>query len=375
MELRDALYYPYIHFRDEAWVRSTLLFFPHILRMAPKQYGFRDSEFIRDLMDTEGVWGEPLVSTYPLDTPDAYRASSRLAERFRRDLDDESFVRSFDREATLREFGNDDFFQIHRSKFSYVLANVLEDRGLIWRPRSSHHRREAWYAVHPRIGEVVMSTAAFAASKERGCHVLTDDNETHLISSRLDEDQLYDAILHDAGVFKRAEKVTGEQIGELVISTTFDLSRLTAADFAALSRNLDALYEFSALLSDEAQKIPEIGDAKTRDARAKEAATRIIDSWEDRRRTWGGFMKNLFKLDSLEEAKGMATDALQFGIVGGAAGTSLTGTLLGAVPGLAVGMVLHKAKAWKDAGSEGRRSPTHFLTKVSEHGGIITASR
>lgn len=101
MEVKDALYYPYIHFRDETWLRSSLLFFPHVLRMAPKDYAFRDSKFIRDLMETEGAWGQPLVTTYPLDSYHAYLAANRLAERFERDLQDREFVRRLNREATI----------------------------------------------------------------------------------------------------------------------------------------------------------------------------------------------------------------------------------------------------------------------------------
>jgi len=372
-EVKDALYYPYIHFRDETWLRSSLLFFPHILRMAPKEYAFRDSDFIRELMETEGAWGQPLVTTYPLDSPQAYFAANRLAERFAKDLQDQSFVSQLDRQATIDQFGDDEIFQIHRSKFSYTLQNALFEKGLIWSPRRGH-RGASWLAVHPKVGELVMSTAASSAANDRGCAVVTDNADTHVLASQLSEAELYQAILFDDARLKPTEAVSGQEIGELVISMTFDLTEVTPSDFAALSKDREGLQSFSELLAEEAKRIPRIADKTARDARVRAAAERIIDDWENRKRSFGPYLKSLFRLDSLDEAKGMATDALQYGFFGGAAGATLGGTILGAVPGLAIGLIAHGANSWRDAGLEETQSATHFLTKVSKHGGLITAS-
>jgi hypothetical protein len=219
-----------------------------------------------------------------------------------------------------------------------------------------------------------MSTAASAASRARGCDVVTDSVRDHVFSSRLSEEGLYKSLLHQESGLEVSPQVTDREIGDLVISTTFDLSKMTARDFGSFSIDQQCLYQFSQLLSQEARKIPLIGDADQRLVRAKDAAEQIISMWEDRRRSWGSYLKGLFKVDSLEPAKDMATDMLRFAFAGGVAGATMTGTLLGAVPGMAVGLVVHGAESWREAGAQEREAPTYFLSKIAQHGGIVTAS-
>lgn len=219
-----------------------------------------------------------------------------------------------------------------------------------------------------------MSTAARSASSARGCDIVTDSIRDHVFTSNLTEEQLYKSLLHNESGTERGLEVTDREIGDLVISTTFDLSKMSAHDFASLSQDQESLYQFSQLLSQEASKIPLIADANQRLVRAKNAAEQIVSMWETRRRSWGSYLKGLFKLESLDEAKGMATDMLQFAFTGGAAGASMTGTLLGAVPGMAVGLVVRSAKSWSDAAAKERDAPTHFLSKIAQHGGIVSAA-
>ncbi len=49
MSADRALYYPYIHFRDERWLKSTLLVFPKVLRMIPEGYDPKDSPEVHGL--------------------------------------------------------------------------------------------------------------------------------------------------------------------------------------------------------------------------------------------------------------------------------------------------------------------------------------
>ena len=48
----DALYYPYINIRDEAWLKTTLLYFPHVVRMVPPNYRTNANGFMRTLTQT-----------------------------------------------------------------------------------------------------------------------------------------------------------------------------------------------------------------------------------------------------------------------------------------------------------------------------------
>ena len=124
-EDRDALYYPFIHLRNEAWLRSALLFFPHVVRMTPPGYDINNSPFVQELAATLGRRDEPLVGSYRLDMPAANAAGKRLAGRFEKDVADAAFRRRYGRTATTAGFKNDSVFQIHRDKFANSLEQVL----------------------------------------------------------------------------------------------------------------------------------------------------------------------------------------------------------------------------------------------------------
>jgi hypothetical protein len=125
----------------------------------------------------------------------------------------------------------------------------------------------------------------------------------------------------------------------------------------------------------------------TREMHAREAAECIVEQWEDKRRTWGHFLTKLFRLEAAGEAKSAATDLLKLAmpsaagagaglVASGAAGAALSAgpILLGAAPGLAVGLVYYGFKTWNDLGAEEKGAPTRFLSAVAKMGGVLAAA-
>lgn len=390
IEDRDAIYYPYIHIRDEAWLRSALLFFPHVLRMVPGGYTLNDSEFVAELAATQGRWGAPLVGSYPLDSPEAYGAGVRLAVRFAPDLADPAFRERYSRVSTLAQYGDDSLFQIHHSKLAVPLRDALSKAELIWAP-SLHGRplnRDDWLAVHPAIGNVIMSTAAATAACEKGCDVLTPSQRNHIVTASRDEDVIYATLLGKSGAGAVERKPDIVEIGNLVVATTLDLSQLTAANYAALSQDTGALFDLRQLLADRAAIIPAMSDPIEREKRAREAAEQIVEQWEKKRRRFKGFLRKLFRVDAAEPAKDAATDLLKLALpttaaAGGAGATAaaaaggltvLGGAALAAAPGLAVGFVLYGWNTWSDLRKEEADAPTRFLSRVAELGGVLAAA-
>ncbi|GAB2814889.1 DUF6236 family protein [Streptomyces daliensis] len=49
-----GLYYPYIHFRSDAWLKTAALYWPHMARVVPGDYALRDSRTVRALADDLG---------------------------------------------------------------------------------------------------------------------------------------------------------------------------------------------------------------------------------------------------------------------------------------------------------------------------------
>ncbi len=59
--VRKALYYPYIHIRNVNWLKSTLLAFQQVRRMAPPDYPLQDLALVKPFMELEGPVG-PLLA-------------------------------------------------------------------------------------------------------------------------------------------------------------------------------------------------------------------------------------------------------------------------------------------------------------------------
>jgi len=48
---RMAVYYPYIHFRDERWLKVAALYWPWMVRIVSPDYPTRDSRLVAILKD------------------------------------------------------------------------------------------------------------------------------------------------------------------------------------------------------------------------------------------------------------------------------------------------------------------------------------
>jgi hypothetical protein len=46
-----GLYYPYIHIRDEQWLKLAALYWPRLARVLPHDFPVPDSETVRTLVD------------------------------------------------------------------------------------------------------------------------------------------------------------------------------------------------------------------------------------------------------------------------------------------------------------------------------------
>ncbi|MET9152615.1 DUF6236 family protein [Streptomyces griseoflavus] len=67
---RTGLYYPYVHFRDAAWIKAAALYLPEMARVVPEGFRVSDPEHVRVLRDELGF-------VQDIDPADAVEAASR----------------------------------------------------------------------------------------------------------------------------------------------------------------------------------------------------------------------------------------------------------------------------------------------------------
>jgi hypothetical protein len=376
MPVRDALFYPNIHITNERWLKATLLCFPHILRMMPERYEPNDSRFVRKLAKSTGVRNEALVGRYDLNTGAVSRMAMELQRKLKADLEaTPGFAQQFSRDATAREYGNEDVYYLHRDKLGYILGELLEQWQLAWEPEAGG----GWLAVHPLLGETFMSCAAAAAAQEAGLEIVTSDAPIHQAVAT-----------HDTSDGDRTATIPGDvvqtRLAQLVIVNHFDIDSISADDLIAMSREGEALFDFRQAVADWAARIPPMSDEARLQRHLEQSAEELIEKWQQKRKSMSAFAKRFFGVGLLKDSADAAKDAIKdagsyagAGAVvgatahvasGAAAAAGLGGVvssaLLGAVPGLAIGLVVRGVTVWSGMRRQERTDSLRYLTLLQK---------
>jgi hypothetical protein len=207
----DALNYPYIRVRDVDWLKRTLLIFPHVVRMTPDFDPPPDSAEVSEFGRLKGRRG-PLLRSAELSADHVRKAQEDLIEAIRNriGLDRESFLSTYGRSGTLRAADSlirqaaspwDDRllgrpFQIHSSKILGELGQFIRGHNLAWRPDDPHGH--GYIETHPRLGEAVMATLAFACAENEGLQLVTEFPGLYERTIRLPKENLLDSCLSSA---------------------------------------------------------------------------------------------------------------------------------------------------------------------------------
>jgi hypothetical protein len=399
----DGLYYPYIHVRDEAWLKATLLYFPHILRMVPPGFETRDSDFVAGLGQKPGARGEPLLGNYYLRSYATDQAVDRLTLRLLDDIKKHPrFADQFSRTATQAAYSGRDYdFLIHRSKAPDAFWEELSGRGLMWPPfPNDRSMREhwpiyaisgyrEWAAVHPILGEAFMATVAAAAAQDQGLEVVTDTARVHAIASSRDEEAIYQTLIHGRSRTGASEPEMTLRLAHLVIVGGFDVSTLSPEDLAAMSRNREALFDFRRHLAERVAEIPEMGSEATREAHLTAAAVDALDEWRKSLANMSSFARRFFGLGLLDKSEKTMTDLAKALVPGSlttavtAAGTAAAASAAGAgalaaspiviaaAPGLAVALAIYGIKTWRGLRQEETSGPLRYLSLLKKQGATL----
>ena len=208
---RRCLYYPFIHFRDEAWLKLSALYWDDVTRIVPKAYAPRDTRDVRTLEDA-GVLKRVDPSNYEQPVGELFtvlldRYSSALSRRY--DVSQrETWPDNAERFGlkTGRVSSRSLAF-IHGSKLEPALSEQLLKRRLAV---PSHDHR--WLGMHPAIVSAYMIALAAEIARRRGLQPISD-NVQHLSGvSSCSVDDLARALVSDVNLAKRrpAARVDGK---------------------------------------------------------------------------------------------------------------------------------------------------------------------
>ena len=402
----DGLYYPYINVHDDNWLKVSLLYFPHIIRMVPANYETNPTDFMRVLSETRGARDEPLLGSYSLRSYTADDAIDRLTFRLVEDAQrDPRFAERFSMAATIAAYNRSDLFQIHKGKAPQHFWEELSKRRMMWqapyRVRGSIELDEEWVSLNPLLGEAFMATVATAVASEKGMDIVTDGPGFHSAVVCRDENVIYDTLIKER-VQKKRRRIfrlpptipeMTFHVAHLILVSNFDVSRLNAKDLSEMSINREALFDFRRELARRISAIPPMTSEMERERRLKAVAQEAMAEWRKALPTFSRFSRRFFGLGLLDKSERAMTDLAKAMIPGSltgaalipsaltgasimpakaVAGASLLGApLIAAGPGLAVAVAVYGIKTWQGLKDDHLSGPLRYLSLLKKQGATL----
>jgi hypothetical protein len=361
---RGALYYPYIHVRDDAWLKATLLSFPFLERMVPEDFVLSDTPVAQIFAGEKGRLGGKMLGARSLD--DGFVETAQqvvLVPKLDEDLtrDGNAFLQRFDRTSAARDPHGDSWFQLHEYKVATNLRDRLQQLGLMWKPSRPHDARNTWWAMHPELGAAINATNAVAIAQGHGLDIVTHAGHLHAALRTKDPSRVWDVLVRKATLptaTSSGERV--RQLTQFVLYWGFDLDRVSPSTIAQLSRERADLSSLRATLGELIADVEDLSEERWNEV-LKKRAGEAIAAW---RESPGG--KTLLKELAPEVGKGVAEEAAKVAVEATMHGTFL-GSLLGGVPGLVAGVLVGAAGALLKGK---REKPYRFLTKMEKAGAV-----
>ncbi|CAD5371121.1 conserved hypothetical protein [Rubrivivax sp. A210] len=369
MQSYQALYYPFIHFKDDNWLKLAALYWDKVARIVPEDYTTEDSATVKALAPCiEAVrphWAPADFATTFVDFIDQYGA--KLLQLYGLHLR-EQWPQLPAKERPPRPggpSGNDARLgYIYYEKINDNVYRVLKDSGLA----STDDRGERWIGMHPRLAWVYMTALAEQISAHRGLRPLTDETRDHLALSSFTPERLAQALLGDVDLVDVGP--TPMEVESLMVSVAF--KAVVPSNLAALEP--DKILEFRQKYLPERTAFqqatadllkggdwlksidePAVLEQRLRDEYDKLWSIRLKDLHEKMRDCGVDAVLGCFNVKSV----------LPAGIATAMAGLALNPVAAGAA-GLAVGVMSTLRDKRKEALGALRGSPVSYLYRMEQ---------
>jgi hypothetical protein len=356
---RYALYYPYIHLRDANWSKATLLWFGQIRRIAPVGFVFKDLPDIAPLANAQGPNGY-LIQSARLGDQKVADANRTLLELIQKNLP--RLQAKFASEITPMKLRGK--FEIYRRKFLVDSAGsdvvgTLSDSRLAW-PSTRAVNPDDWVCVHPDLGSALMSYLALAIAGNEGLDIVTDKAELHEALIAEKEEDVFTKLLRlpDSKRADGSEDLT-DNLGQLIVTTQFDVSMLDAKDIVELLGKKKDLRSFRKKVADAAGEIPQGTGSEERIERLKAKKNELIEEWKECSSFFPKPVRDTFAEVSAEETAKKIVEGLPE-LSAAVAAKTVTAHVLGGVPGLSIAILAGAGiKMWRK-----QNSPLKYLSRI-----------
>jgi len=194
-----GLYYPFIHFKNEGWLKTVALYMDQVNRIVPKEYPLRDSEVVRKLAGETGVINNvppspneewPVRDSFvQFITSNAPQLESRYGLAHRNKWRNDPITSKWAPNVADKRLG-----YVHLDKIWPQLKDTLIDTGLAELARGQD---EQWVGMHPKLADVYVTVLAEHMTSSRGWYPVTDETLDQLAVSGFSVGRLSRALLDD----------------------------------------------------------------------------------------------------------------------------------------------------------------------------------
>jgi Family of unknown function (DUF6236) len=193
-----ALYYPFIHFKDDNWLKLGALYWDKIGRIVPTDYATNDSETVKAL--------DSLITILrpEIEGPEFAKSFISFIEQYAPKLQAKYALALREQWEPLPETGRPPRPGQNDPRLGYIfyekipadLYLAMKTTGLA----STDDRGSQWIGMHPNLAWVYMTALAEHIAEKKGLRPLTDETSDHVALSGLSIERLAQTLLSDTPI-------------------------------------------------------------------------------------------------------------------------------------------------------------------------------
>jgi hypothetical protein len=181
-----ALYYPWMHFQDDTWVKLAVLTWDRVARVHPPELPSRDSELVRRIQDESDFVLEIAPSHHDLDV---------VATTFAAVLDPDVVDRHLERSrrtgylmppSNAYSWQAPEMVWIYQGETMRKVSTTMAERMLELELARPHATNQRWIAVPSTFASIYLAVLADAMGHHNDMSPVTDDPRVHRASGSME---------------------------------------------------------------------------------------------------------------------------------------------------------------------------------------------
>lgn len=291
---RPGFYFPFIHIRDDNWLKSAALYWPSVRRLVPHGYTKHDSPTARSFFDADILQDEDPAELVDATTWNLLRTLRKNRNLLVKEYGVERAQETW-RDGVWGEGSEDGrtpaLGWIHVTKFQPEVVNYLADAGLARLGRSGERwdlqqPGDPWVGLHPALAGAYMTALASRVSERAYFQPLTDQSDLRIATPNSDVQEALSLLLGRSAASQRNRDLAAEGAEAYIMFALQyvrprNLDGVTAGKIIQCRKSLgEELAAFRAYVDSQRGELAEIAAIPNRKRRLEEFALQVEQTME-----------------------------------------------------------------------------------------------